>query len=92
MLSGLTLTLSSVTNVKNQTPDFKQLSYTKNMKSPLMLKQSHTKTSSTNVIAKLLYVAKGIKYRWSYHDDVMQFSTLHLPKPCRSVGVSNLQP
>ena len=42
-----------------------------------MLKQSHTKTSppSGRTAPKLIYVAKGLKYEWSHHDDVMRFST-----------------
>ena len=61
-----------------------------------MLKQSHTKTSFPSIYCertalKVLYVAKGLKVRVDHHDDVMQFSTLDLPKPCSSVGVSNLQ-
>ena len=61
--------------------------YTMHMKSSPMLKQSHTKTSSPSVYCKrtapkLLYVAKGLKYVWYYHDDVMRFRTLILPKPC----------
>ena len=48
------------------------------MKSSLMLKQSHTKTSSRSVYRKrtapkLLYLAKGLKYGY-HHDDVMQIS------------------
>ena len=70
--------------------------YTMRMKSSLMLKQSHTKTPPPSIYCvwtalKLLYVAKGLKYRWYHRYDVMQFSTLVLPKPCWSVGVSNLQ-
>ena len=34
---------------------------------------------------KLLYVGKGFKVRVDHHHDVMQFSTLDLPKPCSSV-------
>ena len=52
-----------------------------------MLKQSHTKTSSQSLYCKqtapkLLYVAKGLKYGWKHHDDVMLISTLNLPNPC----------
>ena len=50
-----------------------------------MLKQSHTKTSSRSLYCKrtapkLLYVAKGLKYGWTLHDDVMQISTLNFAK------------
>ena len=50
--------------------------YTMRMKSSPMLKQSHTKTSPLSenckrTAPKLLYVAKGLKYGWYYHDDVM---------------------
>ena len=43
-----------------------QTTYTMRMKSSLMLKQSHTKTSfpSKRTAPKLLYVAKGLKYGW----------------------------
>ena len=63
------------------------------MKSSLMLKQSYTNTSSRSAYCKqtapkLLYVAKGLKYVWYRHDDVMQISTLNLSKPCWSEGVS----
>ena len=45
--------------------------YTMRMKSSLMLKQSHTKTSPPRVCCKqtapkLLYVAKGLKYGWFF--------------------------
>ena len=50
-----------------------------------MLKQSHTKTSSRSLhckrtAPKLLYMAKGLKYGWYHHDDVMQISTLNFAK------------
>ena len=70
--------------------------YTMQMKSSLMLKQSHTKTSVSSIYCmqtalKLLYVAKGLNYGWYHHDDVIRFSTVVLPKSCWSEGVSNLQ-
>ena len=49
-----------------------QTTYTMPIKSSLMLKQSHTKTSPSvhckRTAPKLLYVAKGLKYGWYHHD------------------------
>ena len=66
-----------------------QTTYTMRMKTSLMLKQSHTKTSSRSIMlqANCLYMAKGLNYGWYPNDDVMQISTLN-PKPCWREGVS----
>ena len=76
------LLLVRVANVKNQPPNFKQLTPC-TRRAHWCLKQSHTKTSSRSVYCKrtapkLLYVAKGLKYEWYHYDDVMQISTLNL--------------
>ena len=63
--------------MKNHRPNFKQLiPCGMRMKNPLMLTQSHTKTAFRGQGVKL-----NLKYRWYHHHDVMQFSTLNLPKP-----------
>ena len=75
-----------------------QTTYTLRIKSSLILKQSHTKTSFPRVYckrtaSKLLYVAKGLKYQVDYQDDVLQFSTLEFTKTlreCRSFKFVNL--
>ena len=66
--------------------------YTVRMKRSLMLKHHTLKTSPSvhckQTAPELFYVAKGLKYGWYHHDDVMQYSMLVLPKPWLSEGVS----
>ena len=77
-----------VAKVKNQPPDFKQLIPGAYIKRSLI--QSHTETLPRSVyckqtVPKLIYIVKGLSTGGYYHDDVMPFSSVVLPKLCLSV-------
>ena len=70
-----------------------QTTYSMPIKSSLMLKQTHTKTSPSVHIASELH-RNCFMWLKGYSTGgiiMMQISTLNLPKSCWSVGVSNLQ-
>ena len=81
--------------MKNQLPDFEQLTRHARRANQCLndctLKLLVQVYIACEHALKLLYVAKGLKYGWYHRHDVIQFSTLVLPKPYWSVGVSNLQ-